>query len=239
MIEINKLLIALVMFLQAPMQAFGKFNYLNRKLPQNTKCRLLKALCAPRDVERWHNSHKKSKKTLSSHLLDSCWFTYLIVSVHNDMGEVPLDASKCALMASFHDYLEVFTGDILSTFKNSNPDAKRICLEEERKAFSDLIESVPEKLNKPLSDALGIFLKSDDELTNEEKTILQIVKYADLVSAYNECLEELGTGNIEFEEPSKYLMEKMESLAKLNKAIEYFHNQMFSCPSKPATINLA
>lgn len=238
MIEINKLLIVLVM-LFTPIHSYCEFNYLNRKLPQNTQCKFLKALCAPRDVERWHNSHKISKKTLSSHLLDSCWFTYLMVSVHNDMEKVPLDASKCALMASFHDYLEVFTGDILSTFKGSNPDAKRICLEEERKAFSDLIESVPEKIKKPLNDVLGIFLKSDDELTNEEKTILQIVKYADLLSAYNECLEELGTGNIEFEEPSKYLMEKMESLAKLNKAIEYFHNQMFSCPSNPATINLA
>lgn len=228
MIKINKLLIALVMFLQAPMQAFGKFNYVDRKFPKNTSCILGKKLTATSDVQRWHASRQVYPKSLSSHLLDTSHFVYFLVSIHNEKTNDNIDPYKCAVLASFHDYLEVYTGDILSTFKNSNPDAKRICLEEENKAFSDLKESLPKELQKPLEKALSIFLKDKNNLAEEEKKILKFIKFADLMSAYMECVEELDVGNNEFSEPAKHLKSKMCELRHESPAFEYFHNQMIN-----------
>lgn len=220
--KIIKFLIFILMFLQAPIQAFGKFNYIDRKFPKKTRCKFLKELAATRDVERWHASCKIFPKPLSSHLLETSWFVYFLVSIHNEKTNDNIDPYKSALIASFHDYLEVYTGDILSTFKNSNPDAKRICLEEENKAFSDLKDSLPTEIHKPLDDIFNLLLKDKDNLSEEEKKILKFIKFADLMSAYMECVEELDVGSDEFSEPAKYLKDKMCELRHESPAFEFF-----------------
>ena len=225
--KINKFLLVAssVLFFAQNLKINGEFNFVERKFSNSEQCLFGKKLTAPRDVQRWHASHKIYPKILSSHLLDSSWFTYLLVSVHNDLTNDSLDPYKCALLASFHDYLEVYTGDILSTTKNLNPEMKRLCTEAEKYAYSNFIDSVPEKLKKPLRNAMYIFI--NDELSDEDKKILSFIKFSDLMSAYFECLEELEAGNKEFLEPSKYLQSEMKDLAEKDVSMEYFYNLLF------------
>ena len=231
--NINKFLLVAssVLFFAQSLKINCEFNFVERKFSNSGQCLFGKELTAPRDVQRWHASHKsndKSKiypKMLSSHLLDSSWFTYLLVSVHNDLNNDSLDPYRCALLASFHDYLEVYTGDILSTTKSLDPEMKKLCTKAEKYAYSNFIESVPEKLKKPLRNALYIFIKG--KLSDEEKKILNFIKFSDLMSAYFECLEELEAGNKEFLEPSKYLQSEMKDLATRDVSMEYFYNLLF------------
>lgn len=209
-----------------------KFNYVDTKSVTTSQAQFIQLLFAHRYLKRWHASPELFPKPLSAHLLDTCWFTYLLVVRHNELTGDSIDPFRAAFLASIHDFLEVFTGDILSQTKHFHPDMKNICLETERKAFSDFLKTVPPELMGNVNDVFSIFLKNPDELSPEETKILGFIKFADLMSAFLECLEELSVGNQAFLQPSTYLSKKLCKLSENNPAMEYFNDILVSLASQ-------
>ncbi|WP_298442370.1 5'-deoxynucleotidase [uncultured Ferrimonas sp.] len=144
------------------------------------------------NVQRWGKSNPTRAENVAEHSMQVALFAHALGLIRNKVftDQPPLDENQLAVMALFHDAPEVLTEDVNSGIKYSAPRMLALCREMESIASDLLLGTIPE----PLQASYEPLLQHGDG-----GELAQLVKAADLLSAYTKALGELRAGNMEFE----------------------------------------
>lgn len=162
-------------------------------------------------IKRWSLMHSVIEENIMEHTEQVVVIAHALAKIKNILFNGTVDTEKVLLYALYHEAGEVITGDLPTPIKYFN--------EEIRSAYSALEENACHKLLNMLPDEL----KEDFEqyvIHDVNSVEYKIVKFADRISAYIKCIEELKAGNSEFKK-AKSSIEK-DVLAIDAPEVKYF-----------------
>lgn len=160
-------------------------------------------------IERWSLMNNIKKENLKEHTFDVIVLVHALImirKVYFPENKPQLNPGEAALYALYHDASEIITGDLPTPIKNFNNSLKEQYQKVELYAENVLLEHLPVELRSEYEQ----YFKPDfsNKLT---QTTLQFVKYADTLSAYVKCINELKLGNLEFKDAAISTKEKLIS----------------------------
>lgn len=164
-----------------------------------------------RHIRRWALMRSTEEENVMEHTQQVAVFTHALCAIENTVFGGKLDTEKAVMFALYHETGEVITGDLPTPIKYYNGKIREAYKEIERTAAEKVADMLPEEL-KP---AFLPYVLEDG--TTEEH---RIMKYADRLSAYCKCLEEVKSGNREFESAAKAI--KKDLVGYHNRAVDYF-----------------
>ena len=144
-----------------------------------------------------------STENVQEHSHTVAVIAHALAVIRRDIFKLEANPEREAVIALFHDASEIFTGDLPTPIKYFDPDIMSAYKRVESVASVKLLAGLPVDLRASydglLSDSAG-----------KEASI--IVKAADRLAAYVKCLEELKSGNSEFEQAAKQSLKKLKSM---------------------------
>lgn len=140
-------------------------------------------------IDRWSLMHSIKKENIMEHSQEVAIITHALCLIKNKMFNGKLNVEKALLLALYHEVGEVITGDLPTPIKYFNSEIQSAYKDLEVKACEKLLNMLPDELKEEYRESI-----LPDKNIEEAK----IVKYADKISAYIKCLEELKQGNSEF-----------------------------------------
>ena len=165
---------------------------------------------------RWLKRWSLKRNVVDENVMEHSWETavnaHALAIIKNQLYGGRVDAHMVAATALYHDCAEIITGDMPSPIKYHSRDITRAYKAIERQAESELLNLLPPEL-KPHYEELLI----EDCI---QKDIHELVKAADLLSAYLKCLAEVTAGNTEFTMSLARVHERLKSLGL--EEVDYF-----------------
>lgn len=153
-------------------------------------------------IKRWSLMRSVREENIMEHSQQVAMFAHALALIQNKYFGGKVDAQKCALLAVYHESSEVMTGDLPTPIKYFNNSIHGAYKALEEGACQKLLTMLPEELKTELTPyVMG-------EAEAEEHAI---VKSADRLAAYVKCLEELRSGNCEFERAKKSIEADLNS----------------------------
>ena len=153
-------------------------------------------------IRRWGLMFSTLPENISEHSLRVAMISHALVLIRNTLFGGTLNPDRAAALALYHDATEVLTGDLPAPVKYFNPDIEVAYKAIESKAADSLLAMLPE----PLRPAFATYVKPDDS------GLAPIVKAADKLCAYLKCLQEIGTGNLEFARAERTLRNAVDAI---------------------------
>lgn len=141
-------------------------------------------------ILRWGLKRNVEDENVKEHSFDVAVIAHALAIIRNTYFAGDIDADRVALMALYHDATEVLTGDLPGPIKYFNPSIAEAYKSVEKAAEEKLIAMLPVELQ----DHYGPLL----DYSQADRAYAQIVKAADVISAYLKCLQEVDSGNHEF-----------------------------------------
>lgn len=142
-------------------------------------------------IERWALMRNSRQENISEHSLEVAMLAHGLAIISNERCGGHLNVEQIALMGLYHDANEIITGDMPTPVKYYDKNIKNAYKRVEDVASQTLIDKLPDYMKKYYDP---VFFQR--ESTKEE---WKIVKAADKLSALIKCMEELRSGNQEFE----------------------------------------
>ena len=139
-------------------------------------------------INRWALMRNTDSENLYEHSFEVAVIAHALCVIGNERFSRGYDADRAAVIALYHDFSEILTGDMPTPVKYRNESLKSEYKKVEREAAQSLIAQLPEDLQGEYGK---IMLCDDGELG-------KIVKAADKLSALIKCSDELKMGNSEF-----------------------------------------
>ena len=167
-----------------------------------------------KNIARWSLMRNSAVENVQEHSHMVAVIAHALAVIRRDVLGIPVDPGLAAAAALFHDASEIFTGDLPTPIKYFNPDIMSAYTQVEALASRKLLSALPEKLRP----AYGPLLSNDGG-----EDIRPLVKAADKLAAYIKCLEELKTGNMEFQLAAEQSRVKLAALGMPE--VEYFIEQ--------------
>lgn len=130
-----------------------------------------------------------STENLCEHSFEVAVISHALCIIGNERLNKHYDANKAAVIALYHDFPEIITGDLPTPVKYRNEKLKSEYKKVEHDAATTLIEKLPQDLQPVYSDIM---------LNESDVELQKIVKAADKISALIKCSEELKFGNNDF-----------------------------------------
>ena len=146
-----------------------------------------------KNIRRWGIMRNTQSENVKEHSLDVAIIAHALALIRNRMFGGEVDAEHIMALAVFHETSEVITGDLPTPIKYFNPKIKNAYKEIERVAAERMIDMVPPELEQDYRELICA----------EESEEYKIVKYADKLAAYIKCIEEVQSGNMEFQKAKK------------------------------------
>ena len=140
-------------------------------------------------IKRWSLMRSIREENIMEHSHQVAVIAHALAVISNKIYGDNLDIAKVVLYAQYHEVGEVITGDLPTPIKYFNPEIKSAYKDLEKQATERILAMLPETL-KPEYEKFVLPDTSSKEYA--------FVKYADRLSAYIKCLEELKAGNLEF-----------------------------------------
>lgn len=165
-------------------------------------------------IERWSLMRSTRKENVMEHSEQVAMFAHAIALIGNKLYGKSYDANRIGMIAVYHETSEVITGDLPTPIKYFNPDIKTAYKALERSSSEKLIDMLPEELKEEYRSLIL------DPKPEEHK----IMKCADKLSAYVECVEELKAGNREFAKAEKSLKKELEAYSDLPECRYFIEN---------------
>lgn len=162
-------------------------------------------------IKRWSLMHSVKEENIMEHSWQVTTIAHALALIKNKMFEGNVDEKTVVLLAQYHETGEVITGDLPTPIKYFNPEI--------RDAYKDLEHEACERLLKMLPTEIEDEYKKyvlPDTKTYEYK----LVKYADRISAYLKCVDELKLGNKEYKKAMASI--KAELIAVDAPEVKYF-----------------
>ncbi|CAG8998401.1 MAG: 5'-deoxynucleotidase YfbR [Candidatus Celerinatantimonas neptuna] len=157
---------------------------------QSSHSHFLAQLARMKLIHRWPLMHNQQLENIAEHSLMVAMMAHLLAVIENRLFDGDIDTGHVVLLALYHDSSEVFTGDLPNPVKYANTELRDAYKALEVEAEHRLLTLLPEPLQADFTD----LLISHHHLAHQQ----QIVKDADILSAYIKCIEELKSGNQEF-----------------------------------------
>lgn len=162
-------------------------------------------------IVRWGLMRNTREENIGEHSHMVAVVAHALALIGNSLYGKNYNAERVAVKGLYHEASEVITGDLATPIKYFNPEIK---------AAYKAIEAVA---NKKLAAMLPA------ELTNEYEQLLsgppqqedwKLVKYADKLCALMKCREELSSGNREFTQAEKAILQDIAAYS--SPEVDYF-----------------
>ena len=157
-----------------------------------------------KNILRWGLMRSFREENVQEHSLQVAMFAHALALLENQRYGGQYDAEHIMAIAVYHETSEVITGDLVTPIKYYNDEIRSAYKHIEALAEERMLSMLPEDLTdqiRPLVQPENI----------QEK---RIVKAADTLAAYTKCLEEVRSGNREFEKAAEKLKKNIETMAK-------------------------
>lgn len=146
-------------------------------------------------IPRWSLMRQNVEEDLAQHTSEVALMAHTLCLLANNKFGKAVDCEKVAVAALYHDVSEILTGDMPTPVKYNNPQIMAAYKAVEKHAVNKLLETS----HPDIRDSLRPYL-TQESLTEYEKKLL---KAADKICALTKCIEELQSGNKEFESAYK------------------------------------
>ena len=162
-------------------------------------------------------------ENVSEHSLEVAVIAHALAEIGIAYFNKTYNPAQIALKAIYHDVSEIFTGDLPSPIKYYTDEMKQTYKSIEHEAEINLLSKLPDELKKSYANII-----LHDETCNDDE--VKIIKAADKLCAYIKCLEEINSGNREFEKAEEDIYKTLDitDLVEVKYFIEnflpYFNN---------------
>ena len=165
-----------------------------------------------RYIGRWGLMRTTISENIQEHSHMVAVLAHALAVIRRDIFGKPCDPNACAAEALFHDASEILTGDLPTPIKYNNPGIIGAYKAIEREAGEQLLRALPEELIPAYRSVL----------TPEKEH--ELVKAADKLSAYIQCVEERKAGNVEFATAEKQTLQALHTMEipELEYFLEHF-----------------
>ncbi len=163
-------------------------------------------------IKRWSLMRSVREENIMEHSHDVAMIAHALAVINNKFGgEKKADLEKTVLLAQYHEVGEVITGDLPTPIKYFNPEIKTAYKDLEKGACGKLLDMLPDDLREDYAEYI---------LPDEKSYEYKLVKFADRISAYLKCVEEVKAGNSEFKKAKKTIGEELKKAD--DPAVEYY-----------------
>ena len=145
----------------------------------------------------------------AEHSLMTAFIAHGLAVIENEMFGGSFDECRIGMIGAYHEASEVITGDMPTPIKYFSPEMKQAYKSVESVARDTILSTLPEKLR---GEYEGIINASAEEY--------RLVKYADKLTAYIKCVEEIASGNSEFKKAAKSIEKELR--AYKSGSVDYF-----------------
>jgi len=142
-------------------------------------------------IPRWSLMRQNVEEDVAQHTSEVMITAHTLCLLANNKFNHPVNSERVAVCALYHDVSEILTGDMPTPVKYNNPRIQTAYKEVEKHANNRLLETAHPDIRESLRPYL-----TQENLTEYEKKLL---KGADKLCALTKCIEELQSGNKEFE----------------------------------------
>ncbi len=165
-------------------------------------------------IRRWALMRSSRDENIMEHSQQVAMFAHALAVIDTQIyGNTP-DVSKTVLYAIYHESGEVMTGDLPTPIKYFNSEIRVAYKQLEDRACEKLLGMLP----PALTECFAPYVKADTDSYE-----YRLVKAADKLSAYVKCLEEIKSGNDEFNKAKESI--EAELRAKELPCLQYFLEQ--------------
>lgn len=162
-------------------------------------------------IKRWSLMRSIREENIMEHSQQVAVIAHALAIIGNKNFNKTYNVEKVVLLAQYHEVGEVITGDLPTPIKYFNPEIKTAYKDLEKNACERILNMLPDNFKEEYREYI-----LPEESTEEYK----LVKYADRLSAYLKCVEEVKAGNSEFKK-AKISIEKELKNSK-NEEVEYY-----------------
>ncbi len=142
-----------------------------------------------KNIKRWSLMRSVKEENIMEHSHQVAVIAHALATISNKMFGDTLNITNVVLYAQYHEVGEVITGDLPTPIKYFNPEIKNAYKDLEKQATERILGMLPNELKEEYDKYL---------LPDTDSKEYKFVKYADRLSAYIKCIEELKAGNLEF-----------------------------------------
>lgn len=139
-----------------------------------------------RYIRRWGLMRSTIPENIQEHSHMVAVLAHALAVIRRDVFGIDCDPNACASEALFHDASEIITGDMPTPIKYNNPAIIGAYKQLEREAGRRLLDTLPGAMQRAYEPLLCPAQEHE------------LVKAADKLSAYIQCVEERKAGNAEF-----------------------------------------
>lgn len=172
-------------------------------------------------IKRWALMRSTSEENIMEHSWEVAVIAHALAIIKNEKFGGKVDEYKTLCLAVYHETSEVVTGDLPTPIKYFNREINSAYKSLEKDANERLIAKLPEELQNRYREFI-----LDDPGSEEHK----LMKYADRISAYIKCLEELKVGNKEFLKAKESIGKELSNAD--DEAVKYFIKNVLPTFSK-------
>lgn len=161
-------------------------------------------------INRWSLMRSTRAENVAEHSHQVALIAHVLGLIEKVVFHNDIDENYLAVCALYHETAEVITGDLPTPIKYFNADIKKAYKSIENDAENRLLASLPKELIPYLSDCVQ----------PRDENIKRLLKFADKLSAYIKCIEEVNVGNQEFSEALKSV--KSSLIGANDRTVNYF-----------------
>lgn len=162
-------------------------------------------------IKRWSLMRSVREENIMEHSQQVAVLAHALALIKNKIYGGQVDVNKVVLLAQYHEVGEVITGDLPTPIKYFNPEIKSAYKDLEKQASIRILNMLPEELKGEYEQYV---------LPDESSEEYKIVKYADRLSAYLKCVEEVKAGNSEFKKAKTAIGEELKKCEA--KEVQYY-----------------
>lgn len=146
-------------------------------------------------IPRWSLMRQNVEEDLAQHTSEVALIAHTLCLLANNKFGHTVNSERVAVCALYHDVSEILTGDMPTPVKYNNPQIMTAYKAIEAHAVNKLLETA----DPDIAGSLRPYM-TQESLSEYEKKLL---KGADKICALTKCIEELQSGNKEFESAYK------------------------------------
>ena len=162
-------------------------------------------------IKRWALMRSTVDENIKEHSWDVSVIAHALALIENKIYGGNVDEYKVLSYAMYHEAGEVITGDLPTPIKYFNTQINSAYKDLERQAEEKLLAKLPVELK----DAYTKFVIADNDSIE-----YKIMKFADRLSSYIKCVDELKCGNKEFKKAKETIGKTLKNTGV--KCVDYF-----------------
>lgn len=160
-------------------------------------------------IGRWGLMRSTMPENIAEHSLQVAWVAHALAVIENKLFGGNYDACRVGMAGAYHETSEVITGDMPTPIKYFSPEINTAYKKVESIAEKRILATLPPELSSEFDSLVR-------PLPEEKK----LVKYADKLTAYIKCVEELNCNNSEFASAARSIEAELRGYK--SSSVDYF-----------------